>query len=408
MSPSRPSEVLFIAHRIPYPPDRGDKIRSFNIVKRLSALAPVHVAAFADDSADAAHEEGLRAALGAGLASILVVPRRRSKAASLLLGTASGRSASTTAFASAAMTRHVSTLIARPAVQSIFAFSGQMGQYVPVDHGKSRFVMDFVDVDSAKFESYAGDSPAPLSWLYRHEARRLAREEALIARSADVSLFVTEAEAVLFRARSGSDTAKVRALENGVDLAFFDPAAPVAALPDRPGTPLLVFSGQMDYPPNVQAVTSFAREVLPRIRAAVPGATFAIVGRNPAPAVRALEGSDGVSVIGAVPDMRPWLAAADVVVAPLQVARGIQNKVLEAMAMGRPVVASGAAFEGIDAAPGRELVVADGPEATAAAVLTLLGDARLAAAIGRDARARMCDRYAWDRQLAALPELVFG
>lgn len=401
-----PGDILFLAHRIPYPPDRGDKIRSFNIVKRLAEIAPVHVATFADDAADAAHEAGLRGALGGRLAGIRVEPRRRSKAMSLAAGLATGRSASLAAFSSAGMRRHIDALLARGHINGVFAFSGQMGQYV-ADKLGLRFVMDFVDVDSAKFESYAADAAAPLSWLYRREAATLAREERYFARRADISLFVTEAEATLFRTRSGLDACQVRALGNGVDLAYFDPEASFVARERVPGAPLLVFSGQMDYAPNVSAVTHFARETLPRIRAPIPGMRFAIVGRNPAPAVRALDGVDGVDVIGAVPDMRPWLAAADVVVAPLQIARGVQNKVLEAMAMGRPVVASPAAFEGIDALPGRDLLVAEADESITA-VLSLLNDHSLADTVGRAARARMCERYAWDRQLAALPELMAG
>lgn len=399
-------EVLFLAHRIPFPPDRGDKIRSFHIVQRLCEFARVHIATFADDAADAAHEAGMLRALGERVASSTVIVRKRSKAASVLAGFASGRSASMEAFASPAMSSAVAALLQRNSIASILAFSGQMSQHVPVKRGKSRFVMDFVDVDSAKFESYADGARGPLSWLYRREAEQLAREEATIAARADASLFVTEAEAGLFRARSGLGDRPIEALENGVDLAFFDPAAVVPE--PTSGAPLLVFSGQMDYAPNVQAVTHFAQAILPRIRAVRAGARFAIVGRNPVPAVQALATHAGVEVVGAVADMRPWLAAADVVVAPLQVARGVQNKVLEAMAMGKPVVASSAAFEGIYAHPGRDLIVADGAEATAAAVLRLTDDGAEAARIGRAARARMCARYAWDRQLAPLEKMVFG
>lgn len=398
-------EVLFLAHRIPYPPNRGDKIRSFHIVQRLCSFARVHVATFADDAADAAHEAGMRDVLGDGLASSKVIVRRRGKAASVLAGLRSGRSASTEAFSNGEMRQAVGGLLAARPIASVFAFSGQMGQYVPEKAGNRRFVMDFVDVDSAKFESFAKDALPPMSWLYGREATQLGREEARIAARADVSLFVTDAEADLFRVRGGSAGA-VRALENGVDLAFFDPATPPESRPG--GRPLLVFSGQMDYAPNVQAVSQFARQVLPRIRARAADAVFAIVGRDPASAVTALAALPGVEVVGAVADMRPWLAAADVVVAPLQVARGVQNKVLEAMAMARPVVASPAAFEGIAAAPGRDLLVADGAEATAAAVLRLLSNGNEALAVGRAARARMCERYAWDRQLAPLETLVFG
>ena len=399
-------EVLFLAHRIPFPPDRGDKIRSFHLLQHLCRVARVHVATFADDAADAAQEAGLRRTLGSGLASVTTIVRRRSRGASVLASFATGRSASMEAFASPTMRTAVAEVLRRNRIASIFAFSGQMSQYVPDAGGQIRFVMDFVDVDSAKFESYAGQGQALLRWLYRREAARLAAEEAGIAGRADVSLFVTEAEARLFRERSGVRGPSVRALENGVDLAFFDPAG-VEPEPTV-GAPLLVFSGQMDYAPNVQAVSYFAQEILPRIRESRPDARFAIVGRNPAPAVQALRPLPGVAVVGGVPDMRPWLAAAHVVVTPLHVARGVQNKVLEAMAMARPVVASPQAFEGIDAQAGRDLMVADGAEATAAAVLRLAADGAAAGRMGAAARARMCERYSWGRQMAQLETLVFG
>ena len=400
------SEVLFLAHRIPYPPNRGDKIRSFHILERLCRHARVHLATFADDAADAAHETALGARLGDALASSYVRVRRRSRAASLVAGTLTGRSASTAAFADSGMRRHVARLLRERPIAGVFAFSGQMGQYAPEKAGKRRFVMDFVDVDSAKFESYADEAAYPLNRLYRREAAQLAREEARIAARADHSLFVTGAEAELFQQRSAAP--RVRALENGVDLDGFNPDAAFAPLTRPPGERLLVFTGQMDYAPNVQAVSHFARDIFPRIRAKVGSATFAIVGRTPSAPVQALAQLPGVEVTGSVPDVRPWLAAADAVVAPLRIARGVQNKVLEAMAMGRPVVASSPAFEGIDAVPGLDLLVADGAEASAAAVLSLLGDEELAAKVGRAARARAATRYSWERQLADLPALVLG
>jgi polysaccharide biosynthesis protein PslH len=169
---------------------------------------------------------------------------------------------------------------------------------------------------------------------------------------------------------------------------------------------LIVFTGQMDYRPNIDAVIHFANTVFPLIRATRKQAAFAIVGRNPPADVKALAATPGITVTGEVTDPRDWVQAADVVVAPLLLARGIQNKVLEAMALARPVVASGAAAEGIDAQHDRDLLVADTPADQAAAVLALSGDPKRAAAIGNAARQRMVDRYGWSARLADLPHIL--
>jgi sugar transferase (PEP-CTERM/EpsH1 system associated) len=272
-----------------------------------------------------------------------------------------------------------------------------MAQFVPEGTGR-RFVMDFGDMDSAKFAAYARQG-GPLAAVHRREAEKLFAFEKAVAARADVSLFVSDAEAGQFRDSVNLPGADIRALQNGVDLEFYDPAVSLPAV-DASG-PLIVFTGQMDYAPNVDAVAWFARDVLPLIR----GGRFAIVGRKPTEAVRALAG-DRVIVTGAVPDVRSWLAAADVVVAPLRIARGIQNKVLEAMAMARPVVASPAAFEGIEAEPGRDLIVADTAEAQAAAVAGLLADPARAATIGKGARRRMEEAYRWESRLEPLAGMI--
>jgi sugar transferase (PEP-CTERM/EpsH1 system associated) len=261
---------------------------------------------------------------------------------------------SLTAFGSQSMQDWVHERLSSGTISHIFVFSGQMAQYVPADFD-GRFIMDFVDVDSAKFESYAGEGNALMRWVHEREGRKLAAFEAEIARRADASLFVSMAEAGLFRARSGAD--RVAAMGNGIDTVFYDPSAKYRKLHPVFPDPLIVFTGQMDYRPNIEAVSDFAHNALPAIRAAHPETTFAIVGRNPAPAVVELSALPGVQVTGAVDDVRTWLSGADIVVAPLRIARGIQNKVLEAMAMAKPVVASTAAAEGIDAVDGEHLQV---------------------------------------------------
>lgn len=392
-------DSLFLAHRIPFPPDRGDKMRSWHMLRHLAGLARVHLACFADDEADAAHLGALRAALGGRLGSAHVEVRRTNKLVAGLRALATGAPASLTLFDSPRLRRFVSDVVAREPVGTVFAFSSQMAQFVP---SGPRFVMDFVDMDSAKFADYAraGGIRAP---LFRREAERLFAFECATAARADVSLFVSEAEAALFRDKARLPQADICAVGNGIDLAFYDPAAAFPRLEPAPG--LIIFTGQMDYRPNVEAVVHFAASAFPRIRAVRPDARFAIVGRNPAPAVQQLAGRDGVIVTGSVDDVRSWLAAADIVVAPLLVARGIQNKVLEAMAMGKPVVASQPAFEGIEALPGRDLLVADDP---AEAVAALLADPDRRADMGAAARRRMEIAYRWEARLAPLTEMLRG
>ena len=217
-------------------------------------------------------------------------------------------------------------------------------------------------------------------------------------------LFVSDAEAELFRVRSGVHEA--RALGNGIDTIFYDPDATFRTLHPPFPDPLIVFTGQMDYRPNVEAVTIFATEAMPIIRAANPEATFAIVGRNPSVAVSDLSALPGVQVTGAVDDVRTWLTAADVVVAPLRTARGIQNKVLEAMAMAQPVVASPAAAEGIDAQAGVHFYVENSARAEAERVCALFADANEMQRVGRAARAHVIAHYGWNQQLAPLQRMI--
>ena len=386
------SELLFLAHRVPFPPDRGDKIRGFNILRHFAGKHHVHLVAFADEFADREPAPEFRQML----ASCTIIPRTKANAMAALQALATGRPVSLTAFADPAMQAAIAKVRATAAIDRVHCYSGQMAQYLPRN---VPVIMDFADVDSMKFEQLASNARYPISWLLRREARLLGSFERAVAARVSASLFVTDAEARLFR--EGGATGKILAVENGIDAGFFDPAADFAPV-DTPG-PLIVFTGQMDYRPNVDAAAWFVGNVLPDLRARYPKLRLAIVGRSPTAAVRALSG-DGVIVTGAVPDVRGWLAAASVCVAPLQIARGVQNKVLEAMAMARPVVASAAAAEGIDHA-GTIRVAADA-KAQVAMIGALLADPGGAARLGIAAREQVVSRYGWPARLAALDALM--
>lgn len=396
-------EILFLAHRIPYPPDRGDRMRSWHLLRHLGRHAKVHLAAFTELDSDDGQVAPMRAAMGDGLGEIHLERRVRDGAKWALRALWRRESVVNAAYHSRAMHAFVERIVAERPIEAVVAFSFQMAQYVP---SGPRFIMDFCDVDSAKFAGYA-EQDRSLDWLIHwREARKVRRLEREIAGRADVSLFITDAELSLFRQQAGAVEADVRALSNGIDLDFYDPTVPLAVPGTRPAGPLLVFTGQMSYRPNIEAVTAFADEVLPLVRRRCPDAQFAIVGREPVHAVNALADRPGIIVTGEVPDVRPWLAAATVVVAPLAIARGVQNKVLEAMAMARPVVVSPGAFHGIEAEPGRDLIVAAEPAEQAEAILALIADPKRAAAMGRAARRRMVEGYSWDAQLAPLAEIA--
>jgi sugar transferase (PEP-CTERM/EpsH1 system associated) len=395
-------ETLFIAHRIPFPPDRGDKIRSHHLLKALARLGPVHVATLGETAADFAAEPLL-----AEVATTYCLARRpRSLALAGLRALASGKPVSLTAFASDRLHAWIAhTLAARP-IETIFVFSGQMGQYVPAEFG-GRLVVDLCDVDSAKFEAYGNQRAGARGWIDAREGRLLRAEEARLAERADTTLLISEAEVELFRNRIAGKAVDVRALGNGIDTALFDPhnVAPHPALAAEPG-PHIVFTGQMDYPPNVAAAERTAKRLMPTIRAAHSSASFHVVGRAPAAHVRALEGVHGTRVWGEVPDVRPFLAAADLVTAPLAIARGVQNKVLEAMAMARPVLLTPEAATGIGARAGEHYVIASSDSELAERAQDLLADSPRALAMGAAARRFVVEHKGWDAALAPLAAIV--
>ncbi|MES1970882.1 MAG: TIGR03087 family PEP-CTERM/XrtA system glycosyltransferase [Pseudomonadota bacterium] len=388
-------DILFLAHRVPYPPDRGDKIRGYNVLKFLSARKRVHLIAFADDTRDMKSKSGLSKFTG----NRSIIWRSKPRAVAALEAFFSRKPVSLTAFENRPLREAVDNILGRHSIDTIYVFSSQMAQYLPA-RPRQRVIMDFCDMDSAKFASYAKSATGPMAWFMKREAKLLFAHERAVAQRADASLFVSEAEADLFRSKTGAE--RVHVVENGIDTEFFDPTAQFKRI-DTTGA-LIVFTGQMDYRPNIEAVTWFVETILPHIQVRHPHARFAIVGRNPPDSVKALTKQPGVIVTGEVADVRGWIAAASVVVAPLKLARGVQNKVLEAMAMARPVVASTAAAQGID--HGGTIRVGGTVGEIAEEVIAVLDDPAGSNAMGREARAQVQRRYSWDACLAPLDAIL--
>lgn len=395
-------EILFLSHRIPFPPDRGDKIRSHHVLKALARIAPVHVATFSDDEQDDRFEPDLARVA----ASYSLVPRRKPLPVAGGQALASGRPLSLVAFHDPRLEAYVQQVLAERPIEAIYVFSGQMAQYVPEDY-RGRIVADLVDVDSAKFEAYAARGRGFRSWMERREARLMRAEESRICAAADVSLLISCAEVELLRSRVPEGSARLQAMGNGLDAVFFDPVsvAPEPRMMAHVG-PRIVFTGQMDYAPNIEAANRAIERILPLVREKCPEATLHIVGRNPPPSLLALSGRDGVMVWGRVDDIRPWLAAADMALVPLEIARGVQNKVLEAMAMALPVVLSTGAATGIDALDGQQFAVRESDAAMAQALLDLSRAPDLARAMGECARKWIVEHASWAAALSRLPDYI--
>jgi sugar transferase (PEP-CTERM/EpsH1 system associated) len=333
-------DLLYLSHCVPDPPDKGEKIRAHHALNHLARRDRVHLVCFARRPSEIAVAQALRDRC----ASVYVEPCGRAPAlCRAAVRFAGGRCLTTSYFGSRKMRDYVGLL---PRVDCTYVYSSAMIQYAPPD---VPMLLDMVDVDSEKWLAY-GLARRP-GWPYTVEGRRLRRVETRGARRASCTFLSTEAEVKVFQAIAPD--AEVRTLENGVDFDYFDRWAEMD-IRHLEGSRFLVFTGAMDYYPNVDAACWFATDVLPALRRNDPALEFLIVGRDPASAVRRLEKMPGITVTGTVPDVRPYLLAAQAAVAPLRIARGIQNKVIEALAMGKPVYASDAvcATFGWDLPPG--------------------------------------------------------
>ena len=386
-------EILFLCQRVPFPPDRGDRITTYHVLRMLLGMGRVRVGCFLENPRDQKGVDALEA-MGVQVAAHPLHPRLKKLLSLAWLPTKIPLTLPY--FHSGGLEDQVRRWTGE-GIDLAFAYSSSMGQYFL---GKSIpfKVMQFAELDSDKWLQLSRESHFPWSWVFRREADLLLRFEKSLARAVDLSLVVSPLEKALFRERIPGVEPVV--VENGVDSEFFRPRA------EGPREEAVIFTGVMNYDPNVQGVLRFAREVWPQVRKARPGATFYVVGSEPVRSVRALHGKEGIHVTGRVPDTRPWFDRARTAVAPLWVARGIQNKVLEAMAMALPVVATPAAFGGIEAEPGNHLLLAEEPADFARAVVGLLEDREWAEKVGSAARALVKERYSWKNILEGLERLL--
>jgi sugar transferase (PEP-CTERM/EpsH1 system associated) len=399
--PATMPDLLFLAQRLPYPPTKGEKIRAFHDLKYLAQWYDIHLGCLVDDPNDFAHVDTLRP-----MCRDIHVARidRRIARATCLPGLLTGEALSVRYFRDRGLTDWVRGVVGTVRPDVTFVYSSNMAPLILDLPKTGTRVVDLVDVDSEKWREFAETTTGPMRLVYRREWRKIAALERRIAHECDLSVLVSDAEASLFARQHPDCATRIRGVSNGVDHRYFDPARDYPPVYDTT-RPNYVFTGTMDYPPNADAVAWFATTILPLIRRTVPTAQFHIVGSNPNNEVVKLARLNGVFVSGSVADVRPYIAHATASVAPMRIARGIQNKVLEAMAMARPVVLTSGALEGIEADPVTEAILADTAEEFAATCCRMATTTD-GVAIGAAARGRIITHYDWDATLRRFDDVL--
>lgn len=392
--------LLFLAHRIPYPPNKGDKIRSYNFLKGLAKSHAVHLAAFIDDPEDKQYVSKVQEFTASSCFSNLDPFLAKLKSVSGLFNC---QALSLPYYYSRELQLWVDKTIRENKIDTIFIFSSVMAQYIE-QYTDMDIIVDFVDVDSDKWLQYSKKASWPMSWVYKREARLLFEYDFNIANLSRMNLFVSHEEANLFKGLATNSKHKVTYVNNGVDTDYFSASGDYVT-PYTYRENIITFTGAMDYWANIDAVVWFVKQVFSRIKAVNSQAQFYIVGSNPAKEVLQLGSVDGVFVTGRVEDIRPYIFFANVIVAPLMIARGIQNKILEAMAMGKKIVATPQAIEGISILENQQVHVAEGAEDFCNQTLSYLNDSKSGYFI-QENRDFVTKNYSWDTSYARLNSII--
>jgi sugar transferase (PEP-CTERM/EpsH1 system associated) len=386
--------ILYVCHRFPYPPKRGGKIRPFNMIRHLAQRHEVTVCSLARSAEEAEEAAGIAPHCARFFVHRVSNPVQALRmVARLPLAAPSSMGF----FYSRAMARRIDGLLATERFDLVFVHCSSVAPYV-ARHAGTPKILDFGDMDSQKWLEYARYKPFPLSLGYRLEGAKMIAAEKALARRFDLCTATTRAEWETlegFATGTPSDW-----FPNGVDSAYFAPV-------DEAYEPKTIsFVGRMDYYPNQECMFDFCANTLPRLRNRYADLKLVIVGADPSPAVRRLADLPGVAVTGSVPDVRPYVRASALMVAPLNIARGTQNKILEAMAMGVPVVTSAIAAGGVDAIAGEHLLVADTPGDYVEAIASILDDQAERARLARSGRERMLSHHNWDRSMQRLDAII--
>ena len=397
--------VLFICHRIPYPPNKGDKIATFNIMKFLSEHYDLHLATFVDEPEDRQYKKTVKQYCS----SVKFVDIcHKTNLSSGLKSILKGLPVSIAHYHSDEMQEFVDATLSHYNIKNVVVYSSGVAQFASgPQYSELNRLLNMTDIDSDKWRQYAAKKAFPASFIYNREARLLATHEQAYLKEFDKVSLVTSDETKLFKSMSPQSLhEKIITITNGVDTNYFDPSAEFD-FTDKPvhQEKMVCFTGAMDYWANVDAVVWFCENVWPKVLNIVPEATFYVVGGKPTPQVQKLSELPGVIVTGRVVDVRPFIAAADVCVGPLQIARGIQNKMLEAMSMAKPVVMTSLAAEGIELNETQQQCITDDPIQFAELIVGVLSAPNNFIQEGVDNRNWITQKYGWEAALSPISKI---
>ncbi len=388
-------KILFLCHRLPFPPKRGGKIRPFNIIRHLTESGhSVTVGSLARSSEELAEGQPLREYCDKLLVGLI---NPAAAVAHMIARLPTSIPSSMGNFYSASLHREVREELRQHKYDLVFVHCSSAAQYARSAKGIPS-ILDFGDMDSQKWLDYSTYRRFPLSMGYWIEGTKLCRAEKRLASKFDLSTCTTQAELETLR---GFDAARrTDWFPNGVDAEYFSPA-------DEPYDPdQICFIGRMDYFPNQQAMINFCCTVLPIVQARRVATKLTIVGAEPSSEIRNLANKPGVTVTGTVPDVRDYVRASALSVAPLAIARGTQNKILESMALGVPVVCSKQAAGGVDAVPGKHLLVCDSPEQYADNIIRVLKSADERRELSIASRQRVLSSHSWPASMSKLDKII--
>ncbi len=389
-------KILYVCHRFPYPPTRGGKIRPFNMIRHLSQTHEVVVASLVRSPQEGEAGRGLSAHCSDYMMGEVTAPVAWARMIARLPTPAPS---SMGYFYAPDLARRIKARLRDEKFDLIFVHCSSVAPYVSDVAGLPK-ILDFGDMDSQKWLAYRSFKPFPLSLGYWFEGRKMEAAEKALARRFDLCTCTTKAE--LETLRQFQVPTSTDWFPNGVDAEYF---APTDKAYDPDG---ISFVGRMDYFPNQQAMIFFCDRVLPLIRKRRPAATLTIIGAEPSAEIRRLSERAGVKVTGTVPDVRDLVRRSAVSVAPLAIARGTQNKIIECMAMGVPVVTSPEAAGGVDAEPGEHVLLADQPDAYADKVLMLMENPEMRRRYAIAGRSRVSSHHDWAYSMAKLDTLIDG